>query len=227
MMYAQPALNRGMNSRRIARCLAIVLLLASPAMADEFSKLSFRDGGFSTPALTTVDQEESLGVRVTPTKQFFQGRFLSEVNNQLKQAGQIVDLVATPAMLMADHPMLDEYTKRAQSQFERATREAVKDYLLEETTLRRVTEFFERRSGRSSAQEGRRTNHVAFGLGIYHSVPQLVMRYRLSNAAIKLRLGVEGTTKVDFWTSSMTHTHVSAAYDASRQKYGLSYNISF
>jgi len=224
MPFERP--DQRLRTRRIAPWLTAVILVASPAMAGEYSKLSLRDGEFPDPALTVIQQTADPEFRVARTKQFFRGHFLPEVTSQLKRVAMIVDLVATPTMSMSQHPMSDEYTRRARSQFQRATRDAIRDYLLEETTLRRVTQFFERRSAGSSAQ-GRKAGTVAFGLGVYGSEPQLVMRYRMSNSSIKLRLGIEGSAKLDFRTSRMTNTHVVAGYDPSREQYGLSYRLDF
>ncbi len=127
---------------------------------------------------------------------------------------------------MPRRSLIEEYTRRARSRFQRATRDAIRDYLLEETTLRRVAQFFERRSAGSSVRE-RKAGDVSFGLGVYGSEPQLVMRYRMSNSSIKLRLGIEGSAKLDFRSSRMTNTHVVAGYDPSREQYGLSYRLDF
>ena len=89
-----------------------------------------------------------------------------------------------------------------------------------------MAQFFERRSAGSSARE-RKAGDVSFGLGVYGSEPHLVMRYRMSNSSIKLRLGIEGSAKLDFRTSRMTNNHVVAGYDPSREQYGLSYRLDF
>lgn len=120
--------------------------------------------------------------------------------------------------------MFDELTEIAKSRAERGTRRALKDYLLEVSSLERSVDAV-RDSGDGNDAGPQRP--LRFGLKISHGTPKVDMRYRLSSAVVRLGIRADGSVSAEFRRArGAGQTWIVARYDADGD-YNLLCRLSF
>lgn len=146
----------------------------------------------------------------------FQSRLVDNVNRHFQKIGSS-DLAVFPGQSLVDHVHFMETTARTRRGFERATVRAFRSYVLEETTLRRLVESYDR--GPLIPDRGR---GVVFDVGISHGAPKLFLKSRLDSGVLRFSLNARAAVSMEYRNNRMlTRTRVAANVDPRRQRYAV------
>lgn len=190
-----------------------VLLTAFPAAAEGPFTANLK-----SPAAPITDWKSAGSVR------FYQGHFLPELDHELSKIGPLA-LTNAGAQPISKHVLYDDYTRQARRRMERATQDAVQEYLLETTSLGKLEEIFSSKSGPGTSR--RSGGSFSVGMGISSGVPQVEMRYKMFTSTVRVSIGAKGEAKIDFKTRQMGQTHLVTRFDPGSGEYGLSYRLGF
>lgn len=155
------------------------------------------------------------------------GRFATRVDFQLESLS-VTDRVIEPGQRLSDPILFDQLSRSVRRSVERATRDTVKELLLEATTLdRRLATL------RVGSEAGRGPNGAAspprgvdFNLGFYRCRPEAHLRYRTGDSTLKLSLGVGGKVGLRYTAPSLGRSEINAGYDGD-ERFVLGCRIAF
>lgn len=120
----------------------------------------------------------------------------------------------------------DEVTDSAGYRAARATKKAVRDFLLEKTSLDRIVRGVrgDREAGRAAGREAA----LRWGGKISHGLPELTLRYQRHDSVVRVGVGASGDVGLE-WSHSrrMTYARIVIGYDADRSTYDLYGRLSF
>ena len=154
---------------------------------------------------------------------FFRGHFVPRVSRQFEEVIPIAPAHAETDF--ADSVLFATVSETARLQAERGTRKAVKNYLLEVTTLGRTVEAVKIR-GRK-APDGGRPEGVRIGVGFAHGLPQVELRRRNGAGTFRFRVDLQGSVGVEFKQVRRRYSRVFVGYDADDDHYNLGCRLSF
>ncbi|HKQ60471.1 MAG TPA: hypothetical protein VJS92_04250 [Candidatus Polarisedimenticolaceae bacterium] len=155
---------------------------------------------------------------------FYRTHLLPRLNDQLRQTSP-VNLAPERRELLEDEILLPMLTDEAHRRAQRATVRAVRNFLLEETSLSNVVSGLRARGTANVAgPPGRR---MAFDVGFSHGMPKLQMRAPLASGRLSMSVGLRGTFSMDFRTSALAETRVMASYSRPDDSYSLTWRIGF
>jgi hypothetical protein len=214
--------------------LAVVLAIGMsfvPALAQESAKpsderLSLLESAVELRADTGLP---TYSERVSPSKRFYQERFLPELNNRLSYMSNI-DLVTIPGQSLNEHLGFEMLQDDTQRNVERAARDSLSDFMLEETSLRKVMAAIERRAGRGGGGGGekiRRAGSAKFDVGFSSGLPVLKMDYLLRGSTLSFAVKTTGHTEIEYKRSGFSRTRMKAVYSPIAEWYSVNCLIAF
>ena len=121
--------------------------------------------------------------------------------------------------------MHDWLSDRVARRATRATRKAVRAYLLEETA---IGSWFE--SQRVGAQRFARptvARATDFGIDIAHGIPKAGMRHRSAVGTARFSVGLDGSVRLDFQPARWISAQFYAGYEVELSRYRLTYRLDF
>jgi len=227
---------------RAFRCIAgvwlVLAVFGTGTSAAEFDPASTDLGRFrSTPtrfaaelpsaplALRALAVDRSARM-LPPSQGFYQHYLLPRLTTQFDRLTAYRDLPAN-GQARDEFVLLDHITDAAQRRAERGLTKAVRNYLLETTSLGRWIDSFGTESTRTLGGEAR-TRAFRSGVGIAHGLPRLDLRYGAGKTV--LRLGVSADQSVGFEmrrNGPASAASLSAKYDRDEQAYTMDCRISF
>jgi len=216
--------------------LAAVLVIGSslaPALAQERSRPSDERPSLLESAVE-LRADSGLPVyseRVSPSKRFYQERFLPELNNRLGYMSNL-DLVTIPGQSLNEHLRFEALQDDTQSNIEKAARDSFSDFMLEETSLRKVMAAIERRAGRGGGGGGggektRRAGGAKFDVGFSSGLPVLKMDYLLRGSTLSFAVKTTGHTEIEYKRSGFSRTRMKAVYSPIAEWYSVSCLVAF
>jgi hypothetical protein len=214
--------------------VATFMLVASPAGA--------QDSGSEPPGqgpvvweLRTADMDlnaDAVG-RQGPASRFYNQHLMPRMNRSFETYGGVWLTRDAPGAVHQD-VVYDVWSRAAEKQAERATRRALADYVLEETSLSRAFSRLTRSSrvfGSPELTEGRRrAGTVRWDAGISHGLPKVDMLYSVGargQAEVKFSLAAFGRFRVDFRPGQLTRTRLRATWLFVENEYRVGANFAF
>jgi len=138
---------------------------------------------------------------------------------------------AVPGESVTDHIMFEQLSDEVSRGFMRATKRALKDYMLESVELDRVIDRIrrrrdDRRQARTGAgsQLGRR--RLDFDVGIHSFVPEVEMTYRVSGGDVMLEVNAEGEIGMRFRAGGRKFADVGIGFGGDGS-FGFSFRCGF
>lgn len=226
MLPADPASRSAIRPLVLA---AVLVIGTSPALAQERSKPSDERPALLESAVELrADTASTYTDRISPSKRFYQERFLPELSNRLGYMGT-VDLITIPGQSLNEHLLYETLQDDTQRSIERAARDSLSDFLLEETSLRKVMDAIERRAGRGGGggEKVRRAGTAKFDVGISSGLPVLEMDYLLRKSTLTFKVKTTGHTSIQYKRSGFSRTRMQAVFNPIEDWYGVSCLVSF
>jgi hypothetical protein len=114
-----------------------------------------------------------------------------------------------PGMGLRDHVLFDEMSDAVRRGAERATRKALRNYLLDAVNLDRGIDHVRQEiRGVPSAKR-----NVDWHVGFHHMLPEVGMRYRLNHGSVRFMVGAGGDAGVKFSDDRFERAEFSATFD--------------
>jgi hypothetical protein len=137
-----------------------------------------------------------------------------------RQSGQ-------PGLSMLDDVLADELTDAVRSDLKRATRRAVKDYLLQASMADRWFETIRGRLARTRSSGGvTRSSGLDLDVGFHRLLPELRLGLQTGGGSLRFRLGAEGAVGVNFRSGQRQRNEIRAEYDL-EDGFSLLYGLVF
>jgi hypothetical protein len=116
---------------------------------------------------------------------------------------------AVPGQGLRDHVLFEEMSDAVRRGAKRATRKAVRNYLLEAVNLDRgIDRVREGIRGKPSAKRD-----IDWHVGIHSMLPEIGMRYRLNHGSVRFVVGAEGDAGIKFKDNRFERAEFSAVFD--------------
>lgn len=114
----------------------------------------------------------------------------------------------------SDHVLFDELSEDVEHGVRRATRRAMRDYLLDAAEVDRVINVFRGGADQGSAAGGSgRGGRMSFDVRIHSFLPEVEMGYRLGGGQLKLSVGTEGEIGVRYGARGVERANVGLSFD--------------
>ena len=164
---------------------------------------------------------------------FFHGMLLPRLNRQLDEMAPYRGVPQAQPQL-DDFVLFDELTEAVGRRAEKATRRAVKEYLLESTPLGRGVLRLKSGGRRDMAggipaapktRSGR--DALSFGLSVSHNLPEVQARYDILRGTLRVGVRADGSVGVSLEHEKLARTRLWVGYDAEDHGYDLQYRIRF
>jgi len=139
-----------------------------------------------------------------------------------------------PGESLTDHIMFEQLSDEVSRGFMRATKRALKDYVLESVELDRVIDRIrrkrdDRRSAKAGAVDGGSPlgrRRLDFDFGIHSFVPEVEMTYRVSGGDVTLELNAEGEIGMRYHVAGRKFADVGIGFDGDGS-FGFSFRCGF
>jgi len=178
---------------RLTGLLVAVLMIAGTALAAEAPK-----------ADTKAKEGERRGLNLRLDRE----RLAPRVSIEMESLASF-HRAAGPGMGLRDHVLFDEMSDAVRRGAKRATRKAVRDYLLEAVHLDRGIDNVRREiRGVPSAER-----NIDWHVGFHHMLPEVGMRYRLSHGSVRFMVGAAGDAGFKFKDDRFERAEFSAVFD--------------
>ncbi|MCH7780478.1 MAG: hypothetical protein IH848_06495 [Acidobacteria bacterium] len=162
--------------------------------------------------------------RLTARPGFFKGHLLPRMSRQLGEVASIYAL-ETPRDRFDRSSLHDWVSDAVAYRVRRATRKAVRTYLLEEIAVGSWVESLRvGRHGFGQPAAGRATD---FGIEVSHGIPVVGMRHRSAVGTTRVAFGLDGSVKVRFRPTRSISARLAADYDADLSQYRVSCRFGF
>jgi len=160
---------------------------------------------------------------------FARERILPRVSMQLEAFSAFRH--AEPDRDIGDLLLHDEMTREVRRGVERATRRAVKDFLIHVTEVDRLVERLRRRGKALVDPAGGpggpgRARNVRFDVGFHRLMPEVQMRYGVGHGDLRFSVDAEGSVSVQYRDVRMTRGSVVVGFDGD-DTYRLNWNVGF
>jgi len=203
------------NILRLPIALLMLLLMLMPmgqAQADE---------------LVTPKPPQGRGARAELKPQseykFVQQHLLPKLNRQLERV-MPVHTLEQDNLTFRQSSMFAWMERSAASRAESGTRKALRNYLLEDTGIARVVESI--RVGSRGVGGSAADSAVDFGVRFSHGQAQAEVRYRANGGVLRVGLGGDGSSSIEF-RPSYRDARLHAAYEAGTNRYRLECRYRF
>ena len=162
--------------------------------------------------------------RLTVRPGFFKGHLLPRMSRQLGEVASIYALETQRDQF--DRSSLHDWVSDTVAyRVRRATRKAVRTYLLEEIAVGSWVESLRvGRHGLGQPAAGRATD---FGIEVSHGIPVVGMRHRSAVGTTRVAFGLDGSVKVRFRPTRSISARLAADYDADLSQYRVSCRFGF
>jgi hypothetical protein len=136
-----------------------------------------------------------------------------------------------PGESLSDHIMFEQLSDEVSRGFLRATKRALKDYMLESVELDRVIDRIRRRrDDRRQTRAGARSQHgrrrLDFDVGIHSFVPEVEMTYRVSGGDVSLEVNAEGEIGMRYRAGGRKFADVGIGFGGDGS-FGFSFRCGF
>jgi len=213
-------------------------LLAYPAAAEELRsanaqlpKLDLRQvGSMQVSAALVLPSGIDLGsTSVTPRalrpeSNFIDALLLPRLSRQLEPMAPFQAVVA-PTSVFVEHPLFQHVSDSTRLRAERGTRRALANLLLEVSSLDALVSSVQRK-GRNSLG-GAAGNSMKFGVGVYHGLPRVELRYQAGLANLRFRVDAFGGAGIEVSHSKRSYSRCYVGYDNREHEYDVAYRFSF
>jgi hypothetical protein len=188
--------------------------------------VEFQAGRFELGSITpdfrnvsvVVQRPESVFRKATGR---FESRFLPRASSDLESLSAL-QLTGMPGVEIEDQVLYGEKFAAVQAFAERATKKAVKHYLLESATIDRTIEDVKSVVRDGSDERGK--THWDFG--VHSGLPEVGLRYGMGESAIRFRVSGEGKINLQFRRLDMRHAEFNVGYDGDGG-YQVGYIVAF
>lgn len=198
---------------------AMLPLLATTAMGQV--QLPERPGA-SRDAL----QPSAPAATLRTESKFVKRHLMPKLSRQMERV-MPVHTLEHDALSFRQSTMFDWMERSAASRAESGTRKALRNYILEDTGVARVVESIRiGRRGVESATGRSARSAVDFGVRFSHGQPQAEMRYRAGGGTLRVGVGGDGSSSLEF-RPSYREARVHAAFDAQSGRYRLECRYRF
>lgn len=189
---------------------------------------------FDVDRVSMVDESARLRRPIGRNGHFYRAELLPRLESRL---GDMIPPEAAPILgdELQDNALYEDFADLARSQAERGTRNAVRDYLLETTSLSRVVEWarghgrhddatgeFEGGAGRPA--ERRRSD---VDLRISGGMPKLRLSYRAGEGEVHVGFSLRGTADVSFAHPRLHHLRFGAGWNPGEERVDLGCRLGF
>ena len=127
-----------------------------------------------------------------------------------------------PGARPEDHMLYDELSDSVRHGAERASRKAIKRYLIEASTIERRLDNIKAEIGGTRLE----SKKIGFDVGFHHALPRVSMKYGVGHGWVKFRMGATGAVGIQYKNLRMGHTEIFAGYDGD-DNYELRYRLGF
>jgi hypothetical protein len=164
---------------------------------------------------------------------FFHGMLLPRLNRSLDEMAPYRGVPHAQSQL-DDFVLFDELTNAVGRRAEKATRRAVKEYLLETTPLGRGLIRL-KSGGRRDIAGGipaarptsSRRDALSFGLTVSHNLPEVQARYDIMRGTLRVGVRADGSVGFSLDHEKLARTRLWFGYDAEDGAYDLQCRVRF
>lgn len=213
--------------------LIAILLLCGPVGAGEPRERPRGLAGLDRPEAESARTngpaaKAATGSRLAP---FARKNILPRVSMQLEALSAFRD--AEPDRDIREQMMFDEMSRDVRHSVERATKRAVKDFLMEVTEVDRLVERLRRRgkamvdpAGDGIPGRPGGGKKVRFDVGFHRLMPNVQMRYGVGPGTFRVNVDAEGAFGVQYQDYRVTHASIAAGFDGN-DTYRIGLNVNF
>jgi hypothetical protein len=116
-----------------------------------------------------------------------------------------------------------QFTEETDARVEREARKALKNYLLQATSLRQVIGSLRGERRQATAREGA----IDYGLSISHGAARLELRRRLRTGALRFGLDSAGDVDLLFSHSRLSTVRLGVGYDRRERRCAIACRVRF
>lgn len=169
--------------------------------------------------------------RIDPRRSFLRDHLMPRIGQQLDKLGPL-DEARIPGRWPEDRAYAERLGARTRDVVRHAAGKAMRDFLLEETTLSRVMTSLESVAERVEDRAPRVVSRPGAGfkldLAIAHGAPQLLLGRSLGSGSLRFSLGSRGDVGVRLRRYRPGHrTGMVAKLDPARERYTVSCSLGF
>jgi hypothetical protein len=157
------------------------------------------------------------------TAGFYHAHLLPRLNGQFETLA-VFRAVPGAGSELAEFPLLDMMTDAARRRAERGTKKALKEFLVQATSLGRVAERVDGVLEREHTESGKRTRLSA---DIAHGKPRLDLRRRFAAGSLRIGLDVSGSLGLEYRRTGSSRMRIFAEYDAADGEFDAACRFSF
>jgi len=202
----------------------LMLLAALPATAADLRLLRV-DPIHIDLATPRRDASPSWELQEPDPSLFYRGVFLPGVYRQLRKQGPM-PLIGFPGQSLADNILFEDVTRATRNSMQRAATDAVKDFLLAETTLGALVDRFDRNSVSVETRAGR-GRALKFRPGLSHGLPELTVGYGTFNGDLRVTVDARAEVGVSYRASGASRTLLRARFDPREDYFRLDCRFAF
>jgi hypothetical protein len=181
------------RSHRLTGLLVTALIITGTALAAESPKAEIE---------SQADKPRGLNLRLD------RDRLVPRVSIEMESLASF-HRAAGPGMGLRDHVLFNEMSDAVRRGAKRATRKAVRNYLLEAVNLDRGIDHVRQEiRGVPSAERA-----IDWHVGFHHMLPEVGMRYRLNHGSVRFMVGAAGDAGFRFRDDRFERAEFSAVFD--------------
>jgi hypothetical protein len=154
---------------------------------------------------------------------FYRGHLLPKLDRQLSHVAEI-RAVSLENERLEDFALYDELAAASRMRAERGARKALKSYLLQATSLRRI---FQNLKGELQPDEPRNKGAFGYGFGVAHGAARIEIRRSLRSGTVRMGVDTHGGFDLLLDHSRFTRMRLVMGYDRRERQGNFTCRFSF